>query len=113
MSRRGPCRDEPDAPDAPPLAELFAINLDPDVWGRGLGQQLLESAVAGMRRLGREEAVLWVIPENARARRFYEAAGWVADGAQRVAEIQGVTVPELRHRFALTRDPRSRLNGPP
>ena len=41
--------------------------------------------------------VLWVVPGNARARRFYERSGWSADGAERVAEVNGVTVPECRY----------------
>jgi RimJ/RimL family protein N-acetyltransferase len=48
-----------------------------------------------------QEAVLWVLPGNRRARRFYEAAGWVADGAERSAEVQGVVVPEVRYRRRL------------
>jgi RimJ/RimL family protein N-acetyltransferase len=48
--------------------------------------------------MGFAETVLWVLPANARARRFYEAAGWVADGAERTSEVFGVTVPEVRYR---------------
>ena len=35
---------------------------------------------------------------NARARRFYEIAGWVADGTERTSEVFGVTVREVRYR---------------
>jgi hypothetical protein len=38
-----------------------------------------------------------VLTGNARARRFYEIAGW-ADGDQRTSEVFGVTVPEVRYR---------------
>jgi hypothetical protein len=42
--------------------------------------------------------VLWVLEGDARARRFYEIAGWVADGTERTSEVFGVTVREVRYR---------------
>ena len=48
--------------------------------------------------MGFAESVLWVLPGNARARRFYEVAGWVADGSSRESEVLGVSVPEVRYR---------------
>jgi GNAT superfamily N-acetyltransferase len=78
--------------------ELYAINLDPDSWGTGAGRALLAAAEAELARLGFAELVLWVLPGNARARRFYEIAGWVADGAERSSEVFGMTVPEVRYR---------------
>lgn len=52
-----------------------------------------------------EEAVLWVHPENALARGFYEAAGWRADGHQRWREIQGAEIPEARYHRHLAAGP--------
>jgi ribosomal protein S18 acetylase RimI-like enzyme len=78
--------------------ELYAINVDPDHWGTGAGRALLQASQAELARLGFAETVLWVLPANARARRFYEAAGWAADGAERTSEVFGVTVPEVRYR---------------
>jgi ribosomal protein S18 acetylase RimI-like enzyme len=86
------------AEDPPGAGELYAINVDPDHWGTGAGRALLQAAQAELARLGFDETVLWVLPANARARRFYELAGWVADGASRTAEVLGVTVPEVRYR---------------
>ena len=87
-------------PSADPqgAGELFAINLDPDHWGTGAGRALLGEAQAELARLGFGETVLWVLTGNARARRFYEVAGWVADGSERTSEVFGVTVPEVRYR---------------
>ena len=42
--------------------------------------------------------VLWGLEGNARAGRFYEIAGWVADGTERTSEVFGVTVREVRYR---------------
>ena len=52
---------------------------------------------------GYPELVLWVTPQNERARRLYEAAGWRTDGAARDQEVLGVVVPEVRYRRALGR----------
>ena len=86
------------SPDPQGAGELFAINLDPDHWGTGTGRALLGGAQAELARLGFGETVLWVLTGNARARRFYEIAGWVVDGTERTAEVFGVTVPEVRYR---------------
>ncbi len=88
--------------DAPPdVGQLYAINLDPDVWGRGLGRALLSFATDRLRELGYVEAVLWVVPDNQRARRLYESAGWSDDGLRRDDEVFGVVVPEMRYRRLL------------
>ena len=86
------------SPDPQGAGELFAINLDPDHWGTGTGRALLGGAQAELARLGFGETVLWVLTGNARARRFYEIAGWVVDGTERTSEVFGVTVPEVRYR---------------
>jgi ribosomal protein S18 acetylase RimI-like enzyme len=87
--------------DSPGTGGLYAINIDPDRWGRGHGRTLLARAEAELASLSYGEAVLWVLPGNARARRFYEAAGWATDGAERTAEVLGVVVPEIRYRRVL------------
>jgi GNAT superfamily N-acetyltransferase len=89
------------AEDPQGAGELAAINVDPDHWGTGAGRALLAAAHEELARLGYREAVLWVLPGNRRARRFYEIAGWVADGAERSIELSGVTVPEVRYRRRL------------
>ena len=87
----GACRDDDD------VGELYAINLDPDAWGRGFGRELLEAATASLADMGFSELVLWVVPENQRARRLYEAAGWQDDGMTRSDQVLGVTVRDMRY----------------
>ena len=91
------------AGDDPATGELYAINLAPEHWGRGAGRELLRSVRKELEGLGFTEAVLWVLPANRRARRFYESDGWVADGGERSAEVQGVVVDEVRYRRPLVR----------
>ena len=85
------------AQDPEGAGELRAITVDPDHWGTGVGSALLAAAQAELARLGYTEAVLWVLPDNAPARQFYEVAGWTTDGIQRTSEVRGVAVPEVRY----------------
>ena len=78
--------------------ELYAINVDPQVWGRGLGRALLRDVTVELAGLGYREAVLWVVPQNDRARWFYESEEWRDDHVRREDEVFGVDVPEMRYR---------------
>lgn len=90
----------PEEPDPPPdVAEIGALYVEPDVWGRGTGSALLAAAVARQREAGRHGLTLWVLEANERARHFYEARGWLADGARREAE--GPLIEALRYRCRL------------
>ena len=94
------------APTTPPACgELYAMNLDPDHWGRGIGRVLLRRVTEALVAMGYEEAVLWVVPENQRARALYESEGWVADGGVSTEEILGVTVTDIRYRKPLVASP--------
>jgi hypothetical protein len=51
--------------------------------------------------MGYREAVLWVVPQNDRARALYESEGWSADGGVSTEDIMGVTVTDIRYRTML------------
>ena len=93
----GPEGGDDDAADG----QLFVINVDPDHWGTGVGPALHDAGVQRLRDFGFGRAVLWVHPENERARRFYEARGWRSDDVTRREEILGVDVPEVRFSIRL------------
>lgn len=86
---------------ATPCGELYALNLDPDHWGRGIGRMVLQRATEALSAMGYQEAVLWVVPQNERARALYESEGWVTDGGVSTEEILGVTVTDIRYRRSL------------
>jgi GNAT superfamily N-acetyltransferase len=86
---------------APSCGELYAMNLDPDYWGQGIGRVLLHRVTEALLAMEYEEAVLWVGPENQRARALYESEGWVADGGISTEETLGVTVTVIRYRKPL------------
>jgi ribosomal protein S18 acetylase RimI-like enzyme len=86
-----------DARDEDAEGELYAIYVHPDHWGAGVGRELMQEGEAELRRLGHSRVVLWVLDDNPRARRFYELAGWAADGNARVVEMFGFQIPEVRY----------------
>lgn len=94
----GPTRDEA-AGDM--TGEVYAIYVLPDCWDRGLGRNLLAHAERDLLSHGYNEAVMWVLTDNARARAFYETAGWHADGGFKHDSIGGREVDEVRYRIAL------------
>jgi ribosomal protein S18 acetylase RimI-like enzyme len=94
----GPSRDD-DAADG--AAELYAIYLDPAWVGAGLGRALTEQALADVAARGATHVTLWVLEGNARARTFYEKAGFALDGATKAAQFGEATLTELRYRRAV------------
>ncbi|WP_343308385.1 GNAT family N-acetyltransferase [Streptomyces sp. SID5770] len=67
-------------------------------WGTGVGRALLSATTGALVAAGFRSAALWVFAGNERARRFYEAAGWRADGAAVREETGGRVLEELRYR---------------
>jgi ribosomal protein S18 acetylase RimI-like enzyme len=80
--------------------ELFAIYALPHAWGSGAGPALMRAAIDALRDAGYRDAILWVLEDNPRARRFYEREGWHLDG-RREEEFLGVAVAEVRYRIEL------------
>jgi ribosomal protein S18 acetylase RimI-like enzyme len=93
----GPSADEPREPR---VGQVYAIYVDPGNWDRGYGRDLFDSAVRGLTDADFSAAILWVLETNTRARRFYEAAGWVADGANKTEQRGDVELREVRYRSA-------------
>ncbi|HYN94358.1 MAG TPA: GNAT family N-acetyltransferase [Pilimelia sp.] len=83
--------------ETPGATELYAIHVDPDRQGGGIGRALMADVIAALPTLGRRRAVLWVLIENAAARRFYERGGWVADGAERSAPLGPALTRQARY----------------
>ena len=85
----------------PLLGELFTIYVLLEEWGHGVGRALMTRALERMREEGFEEAILWVLEDNPRTRRFYELAGWQPDGEVTEQEWLGLVVREVRYRIDL------------
>jgi GNAT superfamily N-acetyltransferase len=97
FSHLGLARDTP----GDNVGELYAIYVLPDTWGGGVGQALMAETLARLRGEDFAEAILWVLEDNPRTRRFYELAGWRADGGAKEEEWLGTTIREVRYRIDL------------
>jgi ribosomal protein S18 acetylase RimI-like enzyme len=95
------CRSRDDDADPGRTGEISAIYLLPDAWGKGVGRQLMDAALERLAEEGFGQATLWVLDSNVRARRFYEAGGWSADGAVKQDKRLGFPITEARYRKSL------------
>jgi ribosomal protein S18 acetylase RimI-like enzyme len=96
----GPYNDEEEVPPpAPGSGEIYAIYVLPEHWGTGVGRALMAYSLDLLAADGLTPVLLWVLTENARARRFYEAAGFAPDGAAHTYTVAGTDLPEVRYRY--------------
>lgn len=89
-----PSRDE----DGDGFAEITAFYVDPSFWRLGHGRALCGEAVSYATNAAFRGISLWVISENQRARRFYEAMGFSGDGRVKSVEGPGFVLEEVRYR---------------
>jgi GNAT superfamily N-acetyltransferase len=85
----------------PAGCEIDLIYTHPRAWGSGVGRALLAAGEAALREAGCAEATLWTEERNERPRRFYESAGWRADGEVRKRVWNGAPLRERQYRKAL------------
>ena len=90
----GPSRTERD------VGELYAMYVLPEAWGSPAAHDLMKAAREWFAGEGYATAMLWVLVDNPRARRFYEREGW-RPGGTRVHTIRGTAVEEALYRLAL------------
>lgn len=89
----GPALDE----DAEYRAlQVYAIYLDSSMWGSGAARELLRTALAEVPP--RIPVTLWVFEGNERARHFYRRHGFQPDGTERIQELGGADLLEVRYR---------------
>jgi RimJ/RimL family protein N-acetyltransferase len=83
------------------VAEIGTLYAMPEVWGMGIGKQLMLATLTTLGQAAYTQVTLWVLEDNERARRFYEAAGWRADGAAVEDTTGGAALNKLRFRRPL------------
>jgi GNAT superfamily N-acetyltransferase len=81
--------------DGATTAVLYAFYAHPSLWGRHLGEPLLEQAQAEAAALGFHDIRLWVVEPHERGHRYWKAHGWQPDGHR--LEVGG-GLYELRYR---------------
>jgi len=55
--------------------ELYAIYVIEEGQGRGHGRRLVQAVVGGLREMGLDDMIVWVLRDNSAARGFYERLG--------------------------------------
>lgn len=98
----GPDRDGHSA------GEVYAVYVAPTTWSRGHGHALLGGAGARLAEAGYPAAGLWVLADNAHARRFYERFGMRPTGEHKAFEVHGTAIPEVRYEMELPGGPAPR-----
>jgi ribosomal protein S18 acetylase RimI-like enzyme len=93
----GPRRE----PASETVGAIYVLHVRPDVTRRGLGKALLDEALRRLAARGFGTSVLWVLRDNANARRFYEAQGWSFTGEEFVEDRGGFAIPETRYAITL------------
>lgn len=91
------CCPSRDIDAAPTTGEVTAIYVHPNHWGEGVGRGLLKLAVENLNHAGFNSATLWVLDVNARARRFYEEAGWLSNGTTKRDARRRFTLNEVQY----------------
>lgn len=77
--------------------EITACYCSPTIWGTGVADRLMDFTELRLRAEGFALAVLWVIEQNPRARRFYERRGWEPTGITADSNVGSTTITELEY----------------
>jgi GNAT superfamily N-acetyltransferase len=66
----------------PDYGHVSMVFVHPDLWGRGLGRQLLQGLHERASERGWSRTTLWTRASNARARRLYDGQGYRRSGQE-------------------------------
>jgi len=75
--------------DMPGYAELICIHSLQSNWGKGYGSKMMDKVLNDISKAGYTKVMLWVFEKNERAKKFYEAKGFVK--GKKSKTIKGVT----------------------
>lgn len=89
--------------EAPPKTiELWAVNVLPEYWRRGIGTSLVKRAIAFSSFSGFNSIELWCIKGNTPAQETYKKLGFIESGRERSSSrLTGITLNELHYAKAL------------
>ena len=83
--------DEKERHDHDPIGEVYAMGVNPDFQGKGLGRTMTVIGLAHLRRQGLMSAMLYVDAENTAAIKLYKDLGfteWGRDVMYRLANVE-------------------------
>ena len=79
------------------MGEIMSLYVRPADFHKGYGRALFEFVTARLRENGFSEQYLWVLEENRRARAFYEAMRFYANGEKITQNIGGKDLIEIKY----------------
>ena len=85
--------------------ELYAIYVVDGAQRRGVGTELVRAVVGGLRELGLDDMIIWVLRDNRAARAFYERLGGTFVRAQPIT-FGAATVEEVSYGWRRLEDVR-------
>jgi L-amino acid N-acyltransferase YncA len=88
------CRDE-DMPSE--VGELWAIYVDANKMGKGVGTALMGKGIEYLIEQGYKKATLWVLTSNEKTRKWYESKGWKVEGKTKTEKSRGFDIEETRY----------------
>ncbi|MBI3429615.1 MAG: GNAT family N-acetyltransferase [Actinobacteria bacterium] len=77
--------------------EIFAIYVDPEIQGRGIGATLMKVGIQALRNESFATGILWVLEGNLLTRTWYESHGWKTDGKTKEDSREGFLLKEVRY----------------
>ncbi len=82
------------------MGHLTRFYVDAPHWGQSIGRLLYDAAIFHLCQVGYEQASLWVLEGNTRARSWYERLGWTCTGERKVA-AKNIAVEDVRYTLSL------------
>ena len=86
---------------------LQTLYVMPEFWSRGIGSALHDLALVRLGQTNVQEAHLWTLTENHRARAFYEKRGWSLTGRTRVVPFPPHPIDVEYARSTIRSEPRA------
>jgi len=84
------------------VAELWAMNVHPTYWRKGIGRSLVSVALSDARSQGYATVELWCITGNNAASRLYEESGFTQTGQRRTTtNLTGSPLDEQAYKNVL------------
>lgn len=88
----------PRYPAEPDTLELWALNVDPSYWRKGVGKRLVQDLLESAGRSKASRVELWCINGNLAATTLYESCGFIRTGAERTTTaLTGAPLNEVAY----------------
>lgn len=86
-------------PEEDKIFEITDFYVEPFFVRQGIGTLLIRHMIQQIKKKGFQKIILWVIKENVKARKFYEANGFVNSGKTTI--IEGTTKKDCCYEYIL------------